>query len=152
MDLQRETHEQSVQNVMKDNKFNMMICNEEVGKSFENTASCKLEDCGKELEAASLTSPSLEVVKIDSCFEFRRFLDPATREETFEQLFEQIDSLNRQLAKLMAFFDSNGAFRAEDYASSDYSISKREFDSCCQKVSGFASLLFMALIEPSVLP
>ena len=83
----------------------------------------------------SYLSTDMVVVTKDSPFIMERFLNPITRDETFSQLFNEVDTLNKSLSKLKEFFDNYGDFMIQEYENSNYRISRNTFDMVQQKVS-----------------
>ena len=78
---------------------------------------------------------SQEEVIVDSRFDMAHFLDPIMRDNTFRDLFNEVNTLNESLSKLKSFYDSDGDFLLEEYGNSDYRISRSTFDTVRQKVS-----------------
>ena len=57
-----------------------------------------------------------------------------TRDETFNELFVEVQKLNDSLSRLKNFFDSDGSFIYQEYEHSDYRISRSVFDNVSSKV------------------
>lgn len=48
-------------------------------------------------------------------YDIERFLNPLTREETFQQLFDEVDDLNKSFEKIRTFYDARGRFQRDKY-------------------------------------
>lgn len=78
---------------------------------------------------------SEEVAKVESCFTLDRFLNPITRDQTFNDLFNEVQMLNDSMARLNDFYDTDGDFDFEEYQNSDYRMKRPTFESLRQKVT-----------------
>lgn len=48
-------------------------------------------------------------------YDIERFLNPSTREETFQMLFDEVDELNKRFEKVRVFYDARGRFLRDKY-------------------------------------
>ncbi|KAJ6217166.1 hypothetical protein RDWZM_008323 [Blomia tropicalis] len=75
-------------------------------------------------------------LKTKSCLEMadkydiERFINPTTREETFNELFEEIEDLNKKTEKLRSnFYDARGHFQRDKYeGQSEVKLNRAEFN------------------------
>ncbi|KAJ6222823.1 hypothetical protein RDWZM_001368 [Blomia tropicalis] len=84
---------------------------------------------------ANKSDISQSEVIVEDRFATARFLDPQTRAETFQCLFNEIAKLNKDLSRLKEFFDSDGDFMIQEYDNSNYRINRTTFDTARQKVT-----------------
>lgn len=74
-------------------------------------------------------------VTIDAKFAAQRFVNPMTREETFRNLFYEVNCLNDRVRKLIEYYDKSGNFLFVEYLQSNNRLSRQDFDEIKQKVS-----------------
>lgn len=117
--------------------MNMMTTMSEMKMSHvvpdETTAAANL---GTEIKVKK-TLGSLEglpALPIDERLTNERFINPETRDEAFENLFKEVDTLNKDISKLKEFYDQDGCFLYEEYNASNYKIDRVTFDLFRQKV------------------
>lgn len=80
-------------------------------------------------EKVALLTKATELENASSSekFTLERFINPITRENTFQMLFEEVESLNRQTETFREqFFDSRGMFLKEQYDSQNEIVMKRK--------------------------
>ena len=63
-------------------------------------------------------------------YDMERFISPSTREEAFQSLFAEVDSLNKRTEKLRTkFYDKKGYFLKEKYdAQSEVKVSRKQLN------------------------
>ena len=74
-----------------------------------------------------------------------RFMNPATRNEAFTELFGQVDSLKEEMASFLACFDDGGYFNQDLYSQRRITISQR--DSWLNQIRTLAPIVDALLAE-----
>lgn len=75
-----------------------------------------------------------DAVPVKSClntadkYNMDLFINPVTRDETFQMLFDEVEELNKKTEKLRVFFDQRGNFCRDKYEESNYRIDRKLFN------------------------